>query len=536
MKGFQVTINNDFDYCIYFDSTHYDNYFVDEQNILIVVEGVILNQPKINKKSFHDLYKQFGKDFSAQLEGEFVGFIFDRNLNLFYSFTNYTATRKLFYYHYNNQFVVDTSLIRLVNYLKNNQFSFSLDVDTMYQLLTSGNTLENYTPIKEVKKLCDAEQLEFNLNNRTLKLDSYNKILEDFNGSKKEALHQINQLFTDAIDLEFKRDEALNKEKFAFLSGGLDSRMTVLTAKKQGYQIDEAFCFSQKDYWDETIAKSIAEDYNIPFHFVPLNGGNYITKIDEIFKISEGLGIYSGCLHTNYAYQFITKNKFGLLHSGQLGDGILGGFNRFPYKHAPTKEKIIVHERLFSRIENNFNSLIKNYDREELFLTRNVGYNRTVLGSYLAEDISYQVSPFMYSKFIQFAQSLPEKWKYKQAIYIDWINAFHKEATDYRWERTLLKPKSNLHTIIGDKIVKRLYNISLNKILKQEAKGKMTAYNYYYLRNNLLREEMDLYFDTYIEQVPNIDLKVDLIYQYKEGNFTEKSAVLTVLSVVKHYF
>lgn len=538
MRGFQIIINQQVEFESFFNRNEFDNYFLDDNDVIIAIEGVVLNSDQFpqDEKRYHLLYKQYGEKLSAQLEGEFVGFIYDRKKQYVYSFTNYTATRKLFYYHYNNNIIIDTSLSRLTNYLKSNRIGFSLDIITMYQLLTTGNTLEDYTPIKEVKKLCDAEQLNINLKNNQLKISSYNQVLSDFKGKKEDAIQEINHLFTEAIHLEFGKDKTLNKDTFSFLSGGLDSRMTALVALKEGYSIDEAFCFSQKGYWDELIAKKIAEDYNIPFHFIPLNDGKYLNQIDEIFKISEGLGIYSGCLHTNYAYQFIDKNRFGLIHSGQLGDGILGGFNRSPFRRKPTKDKIVVHQRLFSRIEEHFNAITERYDREEIFLTRNVGYNRTVLGSYLAEEFSYQVSPFMYSKFIQFAQSLPEEWKYNQAIYIDWINAFHKDSTKYRWERTLLKPTSNLNTIIGEKIIKRAYNIGVNRILKLEDKGKMTAYSFYYDRDSELKKQMDSYFKTWIDLTPDNSLKEDLISQYTLGDFIEKTAVLTVLSNVKHYF
>ncbi|WP_447641941.1 MULTISPECIES: asparagine synthase-related protein [Chitinophagaceae] len=543
MKGFQLRIQNGevhYDSCIV--ERAFDNYIVMENDLVIQIEGIVLNKVHLQvqypnvKHLYHFLYLKFGKDFISQLEGEVVGFVWDRRQQLVWAFTNFTATRKLFYFNNGQEIIVDTSLIRLNALLRNEKIAYSLNEFSMYTLMVCGNMLENNTPIQEIKKLCDAEILEIDVHASRTTISSYNKPQEKFSGSKHDALKILDDLFVEATCMEFEKDQELNKESFALLSGGLDSRMTLLVALENNFPINEAFCFSQKGYWDEIIARKVAKDHNIPFHFVSLNGGKYITAIEEIFQVSEGLGVFSGALHTNYAYRYIDKSRFGVIHSGQLGDGVLGSFNKHPFPYQPTKEKIVVHPRLFHQMEEGFNKIVANYDREEIFLTRNVGYNRTVLGSHLAENISYQTSPFMYSKLIQFAQSLPEAWKYNQRIYIEWINQYHPRATQYRWERTLLRPTSHFKTIIGDQLAKRAYNVLLNKIGRQLHRGNMTAYNYYYQRDPALIRTIDQYFYEHIDRVSSNTLKQDMLLQFKYGAFIEKTGALTVLSVLKNYF
>ncbi|GGE87183.1 asparagine synthase (glutamine-hydrolysing) [Chishuiella changwenlii] len=534
MKGFNLNIlNGQLNYNLYLKEDHFDNFSYDSDDVLIVIEGVLLN---LKSSQIFSKYKEEGTSFFKNLEGEFVGFIVDKIKSKIYCFTNFTATRKLFYTKINSTIYVDTDLFRLSRTLQENSTPFSIDEDSMYSILVFGNTLENNTSIKEVKKLCNAEYIDIDVLNTNYYLKSYQTNFDQFKGTKKEAIEQIDDFFNHAVKLEFEKDKEINKDSFALLSGGLDSRMTVLAALENQYNIDEVFCFSQKDYFDERIAKRIAKDYQLPFHFVKLNGGEYITKVDEITKISNGLINYYGGIHVNFAYKHIDKNKFGLVHSGQLGDGILGMFNIHPIKHPVTKRKIVTNERLFKFTEDFFNKIIASYDSEELFLTRNVGYNRAVMGSYLAEKFSYQTSPFMHSDFLKFTQSLPEEWKFNQQLYIEWINEKHKKATNYIWERTLLKPTNNSNTIIGDKFVKRGYNIFMKKILKNFEKSDMTAYEYYYQKNLELKAELQIYFDENINLVESFELKNNLILQFKQGNFNEKSAVLTVLSTLKQIY
>lgn len=544
MKGFQIHIKDGKVNIEHFiQPHHFDNIVFENPQLVFGLEGVVLNKQKLEQLSqqdqnyFYSLYQTHHLDAIKYLEGEAVGYIYDSKKQSLAAFTNFTGTRKCFYYQYKNEYVIDTDLPRLVETLKLNNLPYSIDEFAMYSILVCGNTLENHTPIKEVKKLCDAEIFYLELDSFSHQIKSYHQPMQSFKGSKKEAIEQINNLFVEATTLEFEKDREILKPSFTLLSGGLDSRMTLVIAKQQGYAIEEAFCFSQKDYWDEIVAKKIARDYNVPFHFIPLNGGEYITAVDDIFKKSNGLISYSGAAHTNFAYKKIKSERFGLIHSGQLGDGILGSFNKHPFPHPPTSEKIIVMPRLFPRLEDGFKEILSQYEREEIFLTRNVGYNRAVIGSYMAESLSsYQTSPFMYSEFVRFAQSLPEQWKYQQKIYIDWINDCHKDATKYIWERTLLKPTSNLNTFLGDKLVKRAFCIWKTKVKNHIEESNMTAYDFYFEQNKQLQLEVDQYFQENIERVPLTNLKTDLILQFTKGSFTEKSAVLTVLSNFKHYF
>ncbi|MFP3507692.1 hypothetical protein, partial [Burkholderia sp. SIMBA_062] len=90
---------------------------------------------------------------------------------------------------------------------------------------------------------------------------------------------------------------------------------------------------------------------------------------------------------------------------GQIGDGILGGFNSEPKSKAPSQYKIIVNKSFLPKIQENLDQVFKNYEREEIFLLKNLAYNRTVLGVQVMQDKAYLLSPFMTKEFIKFSIS-----------------------------------------------------------------------------------------------------------------------------------
>ncbi|SMC35290.1 asparagine synthase-related protein [Moheibacter sediminis] len=546
-KGFGIIINqNQLIKEVRFSDSYFDNISFESDSFEFALEGVVINYSKLlsahaasqRNDLFSTLFHKYGMNFLNELEGEFCGYLHDKAKEKIYLFMNFTATRKLFYYQTDNLFIADTSLLRLKEKLEKSGISTQFNKEAAYSILVCSNLLENMTPLEGAKRLMDREYVEFDLKEHKFELKEYFSLenISRFSGTKSQAIDLIHETFEEGVRLEYSKDESLNLNHFALLSGGLDSRMAVLYANRLGYKLDEVLCFSQKGYLDAIIARQISEKYNLPFLFVPLNGGEYLKDVDKVTAVTEGTGRFTGGVHTNYAYQFINKENLGLIHSGQLGDGVLGGFNKSPFKISPSKEKIVYSEFLFDKFAKPFQKITNEYDSEELFLLRNVGYNRAVLGSFMAEDYSYQTSPFMTSFFLKLAVSLPESWKFKQKLYLEWLNKHCAEASQFRWERTLLKPNAAWKTKFGDIVMTRAYSFIQEKILQNHEGSKMGNYEYYYDRNKDINGFINGYYNENISKIKDLELCGDMSKMYNEGSFEEKMLVITVLASNKYLF
>ncbi len=546
MKGFGIKyLNDELIITPRFKENQFDNFMYEDSQFSIGLEGVVLNSSQLKEQTASlnlgelliTLYSDNQQLFLQQLSGEFCGWLWDKYANKLFVFTNYTGTRKVFYSYKNQHLIADTDLLNMVNYQKAHGYRPVLDIDYAYSLLTVGNTLENQTPIKEIKKLRDAEMICLNMNRNTLENSFYTLVYPKFMGSKKEAIKGLHQRFQKAVRLEYEKDSELGLKTVALLSGGLDSRIALFSAMQQGFKIDQVVCFSQKGYWDEKIAKQIATDYNLPLQCIYLNGGEYLVSIDEVTSISDGMVRYTGGIHTNFAFKSVDKKNVGLIHGGQLGNDVLGGFNPKAYQASPTTEKIIQFPRYFEKSQDFFNQVIAEYDSEELFYYRNLGYNFSVIGSYVAEEFSYQTAPFMHPEFLAFSQSLPEEWKMDHAIYIEWVSLCFPEATHYRWERTLLRPNAKWKTKFGDKVVKRMYNLILNRIFKRNDLGQMTAYEFYFDENDAIKNELHQYYHKNIGLLDTeIELQKDIREIFNKGSFGEKMIALSLLGAMKRFF
>lgn len=546
-KGFFIKIEDDEIYLdCRFKNDNYDNLIVENQEFYIAIEGVLLNKKALlHQYAFHDfealaikLFIEKKQNFFRLLEGEFSGFVIDKINKKTWVFTNVISTQKVFYFKNENLILIDTSIKNITKKLAEHQIKFYIDEESIYQILTFTNIIENKTPIKDVFKVYDASYVEIDARKFTLNEEKYfNVETERFSGSKEKAIKIIDEIFAESVILEYQKDNELQKEHFSLLSGGLDSRVALLYAQKLHQNPKKVYCFSQSGYLDETISREIAKKHHFDYVFEKLDDGVFLKNIDKLIAFSEGMGLYTGGIHADFAINKIDSQNVGLIHSGQIGDGVLGGFNKVPFIQKPTNQKIVVNATFLPKVSENLEKVKSNYEREELFLLRNVAFNRAVLGAQVFQQVSYQTSPFMTKDFMSFAISLPEVWKHNHRFYLDWIKKSCKEATEFTWERTMMRPNASWKTKVGDQFNKRFLNLVYNKILGKEYKISMYPYQYYFDNSIELQQVYQKYFDENLHFLDeHKELQRDVIQLFSKKDFFSKSNAINILAIFKYYY
>lgn len=547
MSGFRIHIVDNHVKTSSFFVKDYDSFVINDDQVEIAVEGVILNKKKLLQNSgfsdftdfFLDLYQKVNVNSIKELDGEFRGYIWDKLGHKLFVFTNPTSTQSVFYTKHDQQIFIDSSLVRLTKTLKENKISVTPDIQNIYKLLTFGNMLENDTPVENIFKILDGHFIEVDLNNLAIVEKKYFDLegIDYYKSSRENAIHDLDTIFSDNILMEYEKDNELNSKHFALLSGGLDSRIALLYANQLGEKPDGAFCFSQSGYLDETISRQIAKDNDIPYTFQSLDGGSYLNYIDQLTELSQGCGLFTGGIHIQYAFENLENKDFKIIHSGSIGDGILGGFNTVPYKQKPGEFKIVINGKFLPKVKSDFDKILNQYESEELFYLRNVAYNRTILGSRVIQQFGYQTSPFMSKKILEFAISLPEKWKINQKLYLDWLNQCMPNAADYIWEKTGMKPNAQWKSTIGPKVKKRISKIWNAKITKKPNKTSMYPYEFYYNNSRDIQNYYQNYYSDNIWRLENYpELKNDVRQLFEQKDFFQKSQGINILAIFKLFF
>lgn len=507
------------------------------------LDGVILNLRALNNQlaatgpfyTVKTLYQRQGYSFCKSLKGEFCGFIKDDTTKDFFLFSNQTNTKTFYYAYLNGILWFSVDMNHLVTMLKANGMSLTLEEESAYCLLSYGYMLENHTLFKEIKKLGAGSCLWANENG--IKAVPYHNFANvDIKPySRKHWIAILEEQFNEALEMEYEKDKAYDTpQHLTLISGGLDSRFNTMLAHKKGYRNKLNFCFSTSGYWDHTISRKIAAYLKEDYQLYPFDG-TFLCDIEENTKLQDGIINYEDSAHFNEALKALDFSDFGLIHSGQIGDGVLGSLLTAPNNPSPGFSTGANSITLMPKITSFVNDILNQYEGEELFLLKNKVFNKVTSGSWVSEQFSYLVSPFMDVDFMETCLAIPPEMKYYEGIYLDWLKQYHPEVTQFRWERTKLKPNYKWKTKAGE-VINMAQSVLLKKILGKEYLTTMTPMDYWYRHNLTIQHCIDNYVEAHRYLLdPWPELQNDAIQLFKTGSVIEKTHVLSLLEAIKQY-
>lgn len=534
-----------------------DKAFHVSDRLCIVFEGVVLNSQFLYEKYKRDsvqaciihLYEEYGESFIEYIEGSFCGVILDRDSQELHAFTDKIGTRQIYYMNSSEGILISNDLHLMNSFMKSEAISCDLDVESSYCLLSQGFMLGNRTLFKQVRKI-EAGCILNSQENTSLRIKRYYQLenTPNYNLSYDEIIERVDVLFRNAVRKAFDKDLEYGYKHLVGLSGGLDSRMTTWVANDLGYGTNIVnFTFSESGYLDETIAKNIARKLKHTWIFKSLDNGVFLKDIDNVTKISGGNALYYGLAHSKSMFDNLDTSGFGIVHTGQLGDVVLGTFFSKP---SVVKDYDISSGAystfLFDKVAGTLN--MGRYENEELFKFYARGFNGANQGLVIAQQFSETFSPFYDLDFMEFCLSIPPKFRYGHKIYIDWVIRKYPDAADFVWEKTGSKINARFCNVFGRTIyLDKLPSLLLNQVKrrlfritprsKSETRNHMNPLDYWYNHNEDLRVFLDQYFTQNIDLLSDfVELRDDVNDMYEKGTAVEKNQALALLSFLKVFF
>ncbi|MDR1652304.1 MAG: hypothetical protein LBS01_01385 [Prevotellaceae bacterium] len=523
-----------------------DKVFAEDADFVAGIDGAILNltylQNKTNSQTAFEMLKKLyfaeNEDFVKHLRGSFSGFIFDKKEKRWTIFADATGGKRIFFYKNNDLLFFSSELKEISFLLSKFNLNKNLNRNAAYFLLTCGFMLEDNTLLENVKRLMPGNMLIINNNKLETKEFFHLKNIQKTSLCKTEIIETMDSLFSEAVRLQFEKDKENDYQHIATLSGGLDSRMTVLTAHKLGYTEQLNFTFSQSDYLDEKIAKRIAIDHHHDFLFHSLDYGNYLKNIDKTVFYNDGLILYSGGAHIFNAVEDINLNRYGIVHTGLIGDAVIGSFLSVPRAIKPAVEMGIHSKVLLPEIQHVITEITQKYETEELYKFYSRAFLGAMNGALFLDIFSETASPFLNLDFLAFCYSIPEHLKYKEQIYIEWIGKRHREFDGYIWEKTGVSPlKSNnykKYCSLG------YYNRMSGKFFDRmsgKTKSGMNPFDRWLIENISLKNYIENYFSRNISVLDKHEkLQTQCRFAFQTGNSQDKFIVLTLLAAIKLHF
>lgn len=493
-----------------------DKLFYKNQDFVVILDGVVLNKKQLMKNSHCDSWSETiliryleDESFFSVFRGSFSGLIYDRKKNKTIIFTDQIGSKFLFYKQIDSCLFVTSMMPEMFKFLKTNSHTLELDEEAAYMLLSYGYMLDAKTLLKNVFKLNAGCYIVFEdgkiREKRYCLLDN----TPDYSLNEKTAIELIDNEFRRATKLEFDKDNEYNYKHIASLSAGLDSRMTSWVAHELGYKNQVNLTFSQSDYLDESVPQKIASDLKHEWIFKSLDDGAWLTDAEEITNITGGNALYYGLAHSNSIMRYLNFSSLGMLHTGQLGDVVIGTF----YESNKDQTQYSLGDGAYSKKLISKICHFENYSNQEIAKFYHRGFNGANAGQQSIYQYTETCSPFMDWDFMNNVLKIPISLRYRHNIYKKWVLKCYPDAANYIWEKIGCRINRRIgiisykgHSVrIEDLPKKVLYKICPQ--LKNNNPFGMNPLGYYLHTN----EQIQNYIDNAFQKIPNLIESKELI-------------------------
>lgn len=543
-----------------------DRLFIDTGKYTIVLEGIVLNNHELMaqykaltwQNCITKMYEQEGDAFFNAFRGSFSGMLYDKHQDKWLIYTNHTGEKQVFYTQTEDGLLIASEMRYMVETMRLNHLPLELNETGCYFTLTHGFCIEDHTLVQSVKKLEAGYYLRIGRDKKIEHIQYHRFSNKPKQMTQDEAVEGIDKYFRQAIKRAFEKDREYGCKHIACLSGGLDSRMTVWVAHQMGYTDQLNITFSQSSHLDFSIAQKIATDLHHDWLFKPLDGGDCIRLIDEVSPMTYGMTNFFNMSHGWSLERLIDYERYGIMHTGQVGDVVLGTFyHKMEYNPlVKVGQGAYSHEMIERLSDYQFE---QDYEDEEIFCLYTRGFTGANQGLLTYQENTEQYSPFMDVDLLEFAYSIPLELRFNHKIYFDWILDKYPAAAEYIWEKTRTKihrfenrPMRTIH-ILGYEVphwsegrefrdyvkgfILRRLGLKKKKA-KQEtlviaSKDKMNPLDYWYQTNPALREFMDTYWQEHKHLLPTNQLGKDMTHLYEDCVLYDKLQSLSVLAAIK---
>jgi len=507
-----------------------------------IFDGILLNSSELKTKyaysNFEDLIEGALSSCKAEqigeFHGQFCGLRYDVKTDEFCTYTNATNTRRVYYYSAGSTTIVATSLHLITHTMKQLGLKPSVDEIGARMLLSYGFTLGNYTTIMDVKQLGPGKILS--LTGSSLTLSTYHEFNNQvIHSDINNAIPEIDRLFKKAVTQAFEYDRQNNNRHIAFLSGGLDSRMVVWTAQDLGYRPITCLNFSQPGYLDQQIANKISNILNLDLKFVSLERGEYLLNLEDNLQYNDGQILLHGAAHLYYSISQLDTHHYGIFHSGQLGDAILGSYLRSPHHQSVNASHGAYSNRILSTLNDTIQTISMNYPNDEMYMFYSRAFSSMINGDYACNVDSYSVSPFLHPEFVQYVLNVNPSLRYQSYLYSAWFKSVYPKASKIMWEKTGCNLYANRKLITAKMFLHRGIRY-MQRILKQQDSRNMNPFDYWWHTNSKLRDKYSSLTDIIDFASPYIskELFIDMVSLQESGTFSEKLQVYSLLAGMKY--
>ncbi len=301
-------------------------------NFLEIKKDLLLKGYNFRSKSDTEVilcaYQEYGENCLQKFNGIFSFAIWNKKTKELFAARDHLGIKPFFYYYHQNKFIFSSEIKGILAHPIDRSMNF--DALNLYFRFLYIPGLQ--TPFQYIKKLPPASYLRFKDNKLEIKKYWQAEVKPEI-FSFVEAKEQLRKTFDQSVKRQLISDRPLG----LFLSGGIDST-AVLGAMSQaaagriktfsvGFDVDVQ---QDKFNLDSILAKKTSQHYHTEHHELILKPRDILDNLEMVVYHMDDL-VSNHIQTAMYLLSKMTKQTVDVVLSGDGGDEIFGGYDRYYY-------------------------------------------------------------------------------------------------------------------------------------------------------------------------------------------------------------
>ena len=289
-----------------------------------------------------------------KIKGMFAIALWEKRTRNLFLVRDRMGEKPLYYGWVRNQFVFASELKAIKKFPK---FNNSIDRKALALFLRFNSIPSPHSIYEDISKLEPGTIIQFNADSKKITKSTYWSTEEEyvkssfscFMGSSEDAVIQLESILSKAVSSQMQADVPLG----AFLSGGIDSSLIVALMQSQSDNKINTFSigFNDSAFNEAKHALKVSNHLGTNHHELYVNESDALEIIPNLPYIYDEPFADSSQIPTYIVSRF-AKEKVSVSLSGDAGDELFGGYNRYIYAnrvHAIVRRIPICIRRSFSK-------------------------------------------------------------------------------------------------------------------------------------------------------------------------------------------
>ena len=435
MKSMNGTIrysgNPTFRYGTHNDKFPQEKVCFENEDYLIHFDGILLNGAALketlrcscNREILLTLWKEYGPQLPLHTKGVYSLLLWDKQAGQVLITNDLLSKRPLYYHMAEDALFYSASYYDLLDNLAAEGCTPALCMDALTDMLNTGFLSESKTYLEGVVFLNAFESLLVDLQTQRTELVRQPMKALVIPDSEEAVLDRFDELFSDAVRLQFAKNAEYGYSQCTTLSGGMDSRACLLKAVNLGFDRDIlCFNYAQSGSLDFSISQEIAANLGLDYVHYPMDAAVFIGRLQEAMDSNECMQSGIGATGARSMANILSTSRFGLISIGICGGELMGDLIQRERRNEPTNKYLRYAKRAVNKFKEQLHPELPpagdfTFDLKEYL--NHLRASKNFVSMFL--DKCECISPFMDEDVAMFVLQLDPRLLYNRRMYRKWM-------------------------------------------------------------------------------------------------------------------